>query len=341
MAQTRVFLSSTSQDLKTLRETVRDLIEELGHKPVAFEENDFLADPGKSTYDSCLAEVKKSDLLILILDRRYGSKPKGTDKSATRLEYDTARRAGIPTFVLVSKEALSEQRFYSRNGRNKTLNYDVDDPDLFDFIDEIREGGFGNWTKEFVNADDAKKWIKGQLSALLQEYIANAREGSNGASGKASPRKRRSTGGASPARTSSTLLRVFDRMSYSYKAALFQILWRHRDEKRVPISEIAREFRAYYLDRANSGLEPEDATAEMARPESLSESAVVRVLWDGPIKAMRGSILETEGTGLGAFVRLSHQVLSADHAVQQALLTKAEYALRSYFASRQKTTTAS
>ncbi len=96
----RVFISSTSQDLKTFRAVARAAIKQCEWDPDGMEEFGAGMQP---TADDCRERVRRCDLLLLIVAFRYGSAPPGSDKSFTMLEVEAAREFGIPMRVLMAK----------------------------------------------------------------------------------------------------------------------------------------------------------------------------------------------------------------------------------------------
>ncbi|MEQ8675994.1 MAG: DUF4062 domain-containing protein [Aggregatilineales bacterium] len=93
-----VFISSTSMDLQLHRTAVHDTILALEMLP-----NDmkyFGSRPGNALAVS-LEQVRKSDIFIGIIAKRYGYIPQGETKSITELEYDEAVKKGIPLLMYV------------------------------------------------------------------------------------------------------------------------------------------------------------------------------------------------------------------------------------------------
>jgi hypothetical protein len=81
------FISSTYEDLNSYRSSVIDKIKTASGTIFAQE---FFGSRGQEPLQTCLEEVKKSNVFLLILAHRYGSVDKKTGKSFTRLEYEHA-----------------------------------------------------------------------------------------------------------------------------------------------------------------------------------------------------------------------------------------------------------
>ena len=94
----RIYVSSTMHDLREHRLQVTAAIRRLGHVVVSME--DYVAED-RPPLDRCLQDVRSVDAFVLLLAWWYGDRPDGHRQSYTELEYDEARRAGIPVFVFL------------------------------------------------------------------------------------------------------------------------------------------------------------------------------------------------------------------------------------------------
>ena len=88
-----IYISSTYEDLKNERQAAAQAVRRLGHSTKAMEDD---AASDKRPLDKCLEDVRKCDAYVGIFAWRYGFIPDGTDKSITHLEYEAAKKAGIP-----------------------------------------------------------------------------------------------------------------------------------------------------------------------------------------------------------------------------------------------------
>jgi formylglycine-generating enzyme required for sulfatase activity len=100
----KVFISSTSEDLRSYRLAAEDAVKKAGCHPVMME---YWAAQGKRPpLEACLREVTNCDVLIVIVGRRYGwvpdGQPRSDAKSIAWLECERARDQGhevIPFLV--------------------------------------------------------------------------------------------------------------------------------------------------------------------------------------------------------------------------------------------------
>lgn len=102
----RVFVSSTSEDLRAHRAVARQIIGNMRWEPVMME--DFGANP-TATVTACQQELEKCQLVLLILAFRKGWVPsveQGGDgiASITALELEHARKCKIPVLVMMAND---------------------------------------------------------------------------------------------------------------------------------------------------------------------------------------------------------------------------------------------
>ena len=96
-----VFLSGTFSDLVEEREAVLDAVRklQLQHDSMEF----FGARPGVPI-ETCLAEVRQSDILVVIVGHRYGSLVRSVGISFSEAEYEEGFRLGKPCLVYMLDE---------------------------------------------------------------------------------------------------------------------------------------------------------------------------------------------------------------------------------------------
>jgi formylglycine-generating enzyme required for sulfatase activity len=100
--QPKVFISSTSEDLREFREAARDAALASGFHPVMME---YFAADGGPPLDVCLAQVTPCDLVLVIVAHRYGwvppDQPAGAAQSITWLECRHADTQGKEVLALL------------------------------------------------------------------------------------------------------------------------------------------------------------------------------------------------------------------------------------------------
>src|SRR5207249_4691768 len=98
-----VFVSSTVRDLQHVRDSVRELLLDLGYAPVMSEHGEIGFLPEISAADSCFEEASSCDVGILVVGKRYGDLYHD-GASVTHLEYRRLREKGIPVIAVVEND---------------------------------------------------------------------------------------------------------------------------------------------------------------------------------------------------------------------------------------------
>lgn len=94
----KIYLSATRLDLATECTVIKHWLVDAGHEPV----DSYIPD-SQPIMESCLADIDRCDLYVLILGHRYGSRPQKENPenlSITQLEFRHAGQRNIPRIVL-------------------------------------------------------------------------------------------------------------------------------------------------------------------------------------------------------------------------------------------------
>lgn len=147
MGAVKVFISSLIGGFEEFRAAASEAVETLGHHVVKAE--DFPVSPG-TPQQACLAAVRESDVVVLLLGQRYGyTQPSGL--SATHEEYREARER-VPVLVFVQNVA----------GREESQEA---------LLEEVQAWSTGHFRAAFATADDLKTAV---LRGLHQYELANS-----------------------------------------------------------------------------------------------------------------------------------------------------------------------
>lgn len=185
MAKPRVFISSTYYDLKHLRSSIENFIDQLGYEAVLSEKDNIAYLPDVPLDESCYREAQSSDIYVLIIGGRYGSeisedrKEKQEKKafferyeSVTKHEYSSAIERDIPTYILIDSAVDAEYQTFLKNKDNTDIKYaHVDSVNIFHFIEELREKQKNNPIKLFTRYSEIENWLREQWAGLLKEFI--------------------------------------------------------------------------------------------------------------------------------------------------------------------------
>ena len=186
MSKPQVFVSSTYIDLKEVRDSLYTFIGQMGFEANLFEKGGVPFDYDKDTDVSCYDEVRESDLYILIIGGRYGSKASGelkhirqkmkTYNSITRKEYETALDANLPLHIFVDDAVATEYGTWKRNSYRMDIDYaHVDNPSIFLLLDKIYKSEVSQYARTFKTAKDISDWLRGQWAGLFRKLLVEKR----------------------------------------------------------------------------------------------------------------------------------------------------------------------
>lgn len=196
----KIFVSSTYYDLKYIRENIEKLVRDLGFDSILFESGDVTFEHDKPIDSSCYKEVTNANMLLLIVGGRYGSEAitngfedysKKYDKyytSITKNEFLTAKDKGIPIYVFVDNNVLTEYETFKKNkdvyyqlekeASTKKLNFAfVDSANIFEFIYDLYLTGLPIY--RFNKYEDIEIQFRMQISGLLYLYLEGLIEKKN------------------------------------------------------------------------------------------------------------------------------------------------------------------
>ncbi|WP_339883809.1 DUF4062 domain-containing protein [Polaribacter vadi] len=167
-----IFISSTINDLSHLRDSIRDLISELGYNPIMSEYGDIGYLPSESAEDSCYLAMKDCQMSVMIIGKRYGSISEN-GLSITHNEFRTARERKIPVIFLVNEEVLSFKRVFEANNKENQMNFPgMENPSqIFELIKEFSESKYNNGLITYNNVQSAKKNLKQQLAHIVGDLL--------------------------------------------------------------------------------------------------------------------------------------------------------------------------
>ena len=175
MAVPRVFISSTYYDMRHVRNAVKDFIESLGFEPVLSEQFDVFYQHGKSAQESCLDEINKCDMYILIIGTQYGSIFPNDTLSITHREYREAIQVKLPIFAFVDTYAYNEYKVFCENRNNPHMDASkiqyasVREPQVFEFISEVESRTTDNALICFDQIAEIVDCLRKQVARMFKE----------------------------------------------------------------------------------------------------------------------------------------------------------------------------
>lgn len=173
---------STDYDLHEYRMAVISMLKKHNLMASAFEETDFPIEPNIHSHDNCLAALERTDIVIIIIDKRYGGIYYGDSSvSITEKEYFTAIKNKIPCLVFVSEKTWQERHAYnidlkksSKEEKEFEKEYNckyVDNVQVIHLINKIQKINNhwkknSNWITFFRDIPDLLENIEGKLKGL-------------------------------------------------------------------------------------------------------------------------------------------------------------------------------
>lgn len=183
---------STDYDLHDCRKVVINELKRNGITVSAFELPDFPVESDRSSHDSCLIALGRTDIALLIIDKRYGGIYIDSDSkvSITQEEYLSIIEQGKPCFTFVSKQTWDARHTYKEAFKKWTaeqgfteeqignaatkIEFDavytpeyVESIDTIDFVEEIQNAykkyRRSNWIDQYVSEMDLLERVVGKL----------------------------------------------------------------------------------------------------------------------------------------------------------------------------------
>jgi hypothetical protein len=205
----KIFLCSTSFDLEDLRALAVDRFGDK-HEFIHFEDAAFASRRGLHSHDQCIEAVKQTDVVVCIIDRRYGGHYRGknvagfpeqsvTFKATVGTEEKTVETKIATKDLSISwcelLTAFQEQKYVITFARKRTLDEKatrrknqgvadfkaahVDDIRVFDLLDWITKQPKDNWIIPFDNAVDflkkLEKWLDVADASIVLPVAPEAR----------------------------------------------------------------------------------------------------------------------------------------------------------------------
>jgi hypothetical protein len=169
-----VFISSTCYDLLDLLAELSEFLESNGFIVLASDDPyRFDVSPTEDSITSCLRNVETCDLVVCIIDRRYGPLlPPDKTRSATHVEIERARELQMPIYVFGRDRALLDldQLRGNTDAKTRWVEGDIDDRKRWaDFVNTLtslrhaQENHHSNWCDQFSTSVQLKKLVLKRL----------------------------------------------------------------------------------------------------------------------------------------------------------------------------------
>lgn len=178
-----VGLISTDYDLHAERQAVAEHLESFGFKIIAFEKPDFAVEPHMHSHDACLKALEVSDIIVVIINKRYGGLYLGLDgaSSITEQEYDAAVSKSKPIVCCVHKHAWDERHDLQKLAKDKGLTVEeayciqppkyVDKWEVVGFIDKIHRSTTDNFIRYYETTAELIEHVHGHMIGLSRYQL--------------------------------------------------------------------------------------------------------------------------------------------------------------------------
>lgn len=168
-----IFVSSTVDDLRYLRDGLREAIEDLAYNAILSEHGGVGYLRPTTAADSCVATVQQCQMMVLIVGKRYGS-ISADGFSVTHHEMRKARELRIPIITFVESDVLAYKKIYDANRSIPLKDFPgMDNPAMtFQMIDEVINAPFYNGLIQFGTVGDAQRHLKGQVANFVGDALS-------------------------------------------------------------------------------------------------------------------------------------------------------------------------
>lgn len=210
MAAPRIFVSSTCFDLHEIRHSLRSFMLDFAYEPVMSEYGDVFYEYDEHIQDSCMREIEKSQMYLLIVGNNYGSiyhkepREKEYPESVTLAEFRKSVSISIPKLIFINKYVSYDYKNYLKALNDNLKNYfkteQVKESEvetvrqrlhnifdqkypfsqqsykyIFRFLDIISSLPKNNAIFEFETFDEIKQQLKKQWAGFLYDKLSEYR----------------------------------------------------------------------------------------------------------------------------------------------------------------------
>jgi hypothetical protein len=169
-----IFISSTIDDLRYLREAIRDAVVELAYNPIMSESGGVgYIQQGRAS-GACYIAIKQCQLAVLIIGKRYGSLSED-GISVTHKEFLTAQENELPMITFVDSEVMHYKKVFDTDPNAPLWDKfpHMDQPKLtFAFLTDVMKAPTHNGLIEFSSASEVKQRLKQQIAHHMGDLLA-------------------------------------------------------------------------------------------------------------------------------------------------------------------------
>jgi hypothetical protein len=163
MAIPRIFVSSTCYDLYEIRNNLRNFITEYGFDPVMSEYGDIFYEYDAHIQDSCVKEISKSQIFVLIIGNNYGSiyynSLSSQPESVTLREFKNAISVNIAKHIFINKFVAYDYKNYMKALEDEYKKYFSENKVSEDEIESTKENIANSFHAKYYFPNNNYKYI--------------------------------------------------------------------------------------------------------------------------------------------------------------------------------------
>lgn len=190
----KIFISSTAHDLSDFRALAVDRLEKRNHEVLYHESPTFPARLGFHSHDQCLIAIRDCDVVVCIIDKRYGGEYKGnltispqrvkvrgvkneivykpSELSITWCELVEAYKLGKHVVTFARQRTLDEKETRRNNQKIKSFKPAYAQKNqLFDLLDWITQQKRDNWIVPYNTIVDFEQKLETWIDELEKSFV--------------------------------------------------------------------------------------------------------------------------------------------------------------------------
>lgn len=164
----QVFVSSTCYDLRDLRASIKSWLENLGVHAILSEESGFPRSGGQPPYVECLRVLENSQMVIGIIDRKYGTSFENWGKytqykgiSPTHAELRHALSLKKKILLYIHKDTINNYQLWRKNSEQNILNLPAGfEVGTLELVKELKLYDPAPWIEPFNDINDVINSLK-------------------------------------------------------------------------------------------------------------------------------------------------------------------------------------
>jgi hypothetical protein len=182
----RVGVISTDYDLSALRKALVEDLRRKGFSVVSFREPEYPVQPFMHSHDSCIKAVEAMDIVILLLDRRYGGLYLGSGpESVTEKEFRAAYATKKVLIPCVSRKLFDDRHKCKKRVLDLCLNGARDEdaklavaPEyaenwhVIEFLDRLQHMDRDQFMEFYTGRNTLLKQVHSRLEALTTYFCS-------------------------------------------------------------------------------------------------------------------------------------------------------------------------